>query len=133
MGKDTNKQGSTELHQYVVKNVLITMSKPHSMVWANNTGVGRDLNYDDRIIRFGLKGSSDIIGLYKGIFLAIEIKTGNAVQNKFQKNFEKRVRQIGGIYVVITEKNVEQVSNIVEREYQELNKGYFYEMAMEKN
>lgn len=115
--------GSTELHQYIVKTTLMAMSKKYCMVWANNTGVARDLNYDDRIIRFGLKGSSDIIGTYKGLFLGIEVKTGNAVQNKFQKNFEKRIRQIGGIYIIINEQNVKQVLNIVEQHYQEIVKG----------
>lgn len=119
MGKNTNIQGSTELHQNIVKTTLLKMTTKHSRVWANNTGVGRDMS-GERVIRFGLKGSSDIIGIYKGIFLGIEVKTGNAYQNKYQKKFEKMICDMGGIYVVIRETNVEQVLNIVERAYQEI-------------
>lgn len=124
MGSSSNNEinkkiGSTELHQYIVKNILLAMTTKYSRVWANNTGM---IKTDDRVVRFGLKGSSDIIGIYKGLFLGIEVKTGNAVQNKFQKNFEKMICQMGGIYVLITDKNVKQVSNIVKRKYKELTK-----------
>ncbi len=109
--------GSTELHQFVVKNCLLKMTTKHSRVWANNTGM---IKTEDRVVRFGLKGSSDIIGIYKGLFLGIEVKTGNAYQNKFQINFEKMICMMGGIYVLITDQNVEQVLNIVEQKYQEI-------------
>ena len=78
--------------------------------------MGRDLK-SERIIRFGLKGSSDIIGIYKGRFLAVEIKTGNAVQSDQQKKFQKMVCKLGGIYVVIRDTNVEQINMIVEQSY----------------
>jgi hypothetical protein len=96
------------------------MSTPVSRVWANNTGAGKAIDNPDRIIRFGLKGSSDIIGIYKGLFLGIEVKTGNAKQSSFQKNFEKMICAQGGIYVLIREKNVEHILEIVELKYQEL-------------
>ena len=115
--KNTGKKGSTALHQNVVKKTLMAMSSPHCRVWANNTGM---IKTEDRVVRFGLKGSSDIIGIYKSYFLAIEVKTGNAKQNKFQKNFEEMVCGMGAIYVLITDKNVEQVSTIVEQKYQEI-------------
>lgn len=118
-----SKMGSTELHQFIVKNILLLMTTKDSRVWANNTGVGKDLN-SERVIRFGLKGSSDIIGIYKGLFLGIEVKTGNAKQNKFQKNFEKMVCNLGGIYVIVRESNVKQVLNIVEQRYKEIRNGY---------
>lgn len=112
-----NQHGSVELHQYVVKKVLLFMTTKYSRVWPNNTGM---IKTEDRVVRFGLKGSSDVIGLYKGIFLGIEVKTGNAHQNEFQINFEKMIRLHGGIYVLIKETNVEQVLNIVEQKFQEL-------------
>lgn len=94
------------------------MTSEHCRVWANNTGVGMDMNCE-RIIRFGLKGSSDIIGLYRGVFLGIEVKTGNAKQSKFQINFQKMVDKIGGLYVVCRETSVEQIDMIVEQKYRE--------------
>lgn len=120
MGQSTNNQtnqkGSTELHQFVVKSILLDMTTAYSRVWANNTGM---IKTEDRVVRFGLKGSSDIIGIYKGLFLGIEVKTGNAKQSKFQLNFEKMICAQGGIYVLINDKNVKQVRNIVEQVYRE--------------
>jgi len=88
--------------------------------WSNNTGVGKDIS-GERIIRFGLKGSSDIIGIYKGLFLGIEVKTGSAKQSKDQKRFQNMIDKMGGIYVVITDKNVNQLLNILESEYARTN------------
>ena len=95
---------------------MLKMTSKHCRVWPNNTGVGRDMS-GERIIRFGLKGSSDIIGIYKGLFLGIEVKTGSATQRKEQINFQKMVDSLGGIYVVCRETNVEQIDRIVEQEY----------------
>jgi hypothetical protein len=71
----------------------------------------------ERVIRFGLKGSSDIIGIYKGRFLGIEVKTGNARQSKDQKRFQAMIDKMGGIYVVIRESNVKQLLSILEDEW----------------
>jgi len=52
--------------------------------------------------RWGLKGSSDILGILPdGMFLAIEIKTGKAVQSKHQVAFMNRVRKSNGMYMVV--------------------------------
>ena len=91
------------------------MTLPYCRVWPNNTGVGRDMS-GERIIRFGLKGSSDIIGIYKGLFLGIEVKTGNAVQSKDQKNFHSMIKNMGGIYI-LCKNNVEHIDILVEQEY----------------
>jgi hypothetical protein len=51
---------------------------------------------------YGLKGSADIIGMTSnGTFVAVEIKTGKAVQNKHQLAFEKAVKKRFGIYQII--------------------------------
>lgn len=91
------------------------MTSNYCRVWPNNTGVGRDMS-GERIIRFGLKGSSDIIGIYKGLFLGIEVKTGNAVQSKDQKNFQSMLESMGGIYI-LCKNNVEQIDMLVEQSY----------------
>ena len=97
------------------------MTSEHCRLWANNTGVGRAMD-SDRIVRFGLKGSPDIIGLYKGLFLGIEVKTGNAKQSKEQKFFQNMVDNLGGIYVVCRETDINQINNIVEHLYLERSK-----------
>lgn len=55
-----------------------------------------------RYQRFGFPGSPDILGILPdGRYLGIEIKTGNAVQNKNQKKFERKIKDNNGIYLVI--------------------------------
>lgn len=121
MAKGNNtKKGSTGEHQKVVKLVLLKMTSKYCRVWPNNTGVGRDMS-GERIIRFGLKGSSDIIGVYKGLFLGIEVKTGNAVQNKDQINFQKMIESCGGIYI-LCKNNVEHIDILVEQAYKAITK-----------
>jgi hypothetical protein len=69
-------------------------------VWRNETGVG--FNGRGGRLRYGLKGSSDIIGITRdGKFLAIEAKTGNAKQSTQQKNFQSMVETFGGNYFVV--------------------------------
>lgn len=82
------------------------------MFWNNPTGVARSLDDPDRIIKFGLKGSADIIGIHPvtvtpemvgqriGQFAAIEVKVPGKHQRKDQKNFEMAVKRQGGIYIV---------------------------------
>ena len=119
MVKNCNtKKGSTGEHQKVVKLCLLKMTSKFCRVWANNTGM---IKTEDRVVRFGLKGSSDIIGIYKGLFLGIEVKTGNAVQSKDQKFFEGMITDMGGIYI-LCKNNVEQIDKIVEQEYKKITK-----------
>ena len=99
--------------------LLSSLPMETCMAWSNNTGKVQ-CKRTDAWIKFGLKGSSDILGCYKGLFLGVEVKTGGATQHDGQKRFEKMIRQIGGIYVVIRDTNVEQLLNIVEDEYMRL-------------
>jgi len=109
------KQGSNAAHAELVKLILVAIgASPKCRVWSNNTGIGRSLN-SERIIHFGLKGSSDIIGLTcDGKILCLEVKTGKAIQSKAQKNFQKMIEKFGGRYYVI--RSVEQVKTIIEEE-----------------
>ena len=67
-------------------------------VWRNNVGaakVGR------RWLRFGLKGSSDILGVGPaGRLLAVECKTAKGVLSPEQAEFLMRVKRGGGIAIV---------------------------------
>ena len=75
--------------------------------WRNNTGA---VKVDKRFIRYGVKGSSDIVGVIKGSgrFLAVEAKRpyikGVQAAGKLsddQKAFLKAVRDANGVAVVI--------------------------------
>lgn len=104
--------GSTKAHQELVKNILLYISKfPYCRAWANNSGVARSMDNPNRIIRFGLKGSSDIIGIYKKNLLAIEVKTGKSKQTPQQKAFMHMVLSQGGVYILA--RSVQDVSLII--------------------
>jgi len=93
-------------HQLLVTKILCELSKnPNIRVWQNSTGVAKSLD-DERFIKYGLNGSADILGiifrqdLNVGQFLALEIKTGSARQSKAQLNFEKMIKDRGGVYIL---------------------------------
>ena len=80
--------------------LLALGSRPGIRVWRNNTGALRDSN--GRVIRFGLKGSADILGILAphGRMLAIECKTETGRQSEQQKRFQEMVEKHGGVYVL---------------------------------
>lgn len=65
--------------------------------WRNNTG---SVKMDDRFVSFGMKGSSDLFALHKGMFYAIEVKAPKGVQSPAQKQFQSDVEVSGGVYVL---------------------------------
>jgi len=64
-----------------------------------------------RPIKFGYPGSSDIIGVYKGRFLAIEVKRRKGVRKKEQIAFQRIITESGGI--AIFAECVEDVQKII--------------------
>jgi hypothetical protein len=108
----------------IQKRVLLALSQAGLLVWDHPTGsalspdilrhviqqewVGRRLadvlkpGRDYRRIAYGLEGSSDLIGISPigGKFIGCEIKTPDGLQRPAQKNFERAVHRVGGIYIV---------------------------------
>lgn len=60
-----------------------------------------------RFIHFGVKGAADLSGIIKcgGIRLEIEVKSGGAVQTAEQKNYEKMIKDFGGIYILARDRD----------------------------
>lgn len=75
-------------------------SVPDLVLWRNNCGVAERAG---RVIRFGVggKGGADLIGIYRGKFLAVEIKSNTGRQSPDQKLFEQLVLRKQGVYVVL--------------------------------
>jgi len=98
-----SQKGSSEEHTNLVNKTVFTVgSSKYARVWKNATGVARAMDNDNRIIRFGLPGSSDILGVVNsGHILCLECKTGDAKQNKQQRNFQKMIDSMGGIYILV--------------------------------
>ena len=71
------------------------------LTWRNN--IGRAQTRTGAYITYGVgnPGGADLIGLYRGRFVAIEIKTPIGRQSREQKMFQALVEAHGGIYVVL--------------------------------
>ena len=91
-------------HSDLVHLLLMALSLPGVRVWKNATGVARDMNDDDRMISYGLKGSADITGIVRcksglGVRLEVECKTGTGKLHAEQKNFKNMIEIMGGVHI----------------------------------
>ena len=84
--------------------------EPGLVLWRNNCGAaeinGRRLAYG-----VGNPGGADLIGVWHGRFIAIEIKTPTGRQSEAQRVFEQLVTRNGGIYVVL--RSVEEAHGFI--------------------
>jgi hypothetical protein len=87
-------------HEKLIREIFAKYGAiPYWRIWKNNTGVAFQ---GKRRISFGLVGSADILGITNtGKFVALEVKTGQAVLSKQQVNFGLMIREMCGIYTVI--------------------------------
>lgn len=71
---------------------------PGLVLWRNNCGFDAD-----RKVRYGVgsPGGADLIGLYRGRFLAVEIKTPTGRQSNEQRTFQALVEAKGGVYAIL--------------------------------
>ena len=84
----------------VVREVLLAVgSLPSVRCWRNNTGT---LVVQDRRVAFGLRGSSDVLGVVgpSGRLLAIECKSDRGRMTSHQRAFAEMVVRFGGLHVV---------------------------------
>lgn len=81
---------------------ILEAANYYGFFWRNNTGaLPINTSGRTRFIRFGMRGSADIIGLVQGRFVAIEVKTKTGKQSEHQREFQMRVEKSGGIYALV--------------------------------
>lgn len=86
-------------HETLVNDLLIALTAlPETIFYRNASGVGKTPN--GHYIRAGVLGGGDIMGGFKGRGVAIEVKTGLAVQRKSQKDFQRAWERAGCLYLV---------------------------------
>lgn len=80
--------------------IRLALNDPDLVLWRNNCGKaeirGRWVAYG-----VGTPGGADLIGVWRGRFVAVEIKTPTGRQSTEQKQFQQLVERKGGIYVVL--------------------------------
>jgi hypothetical protein len=78
---------------------------PHVGVWAwrNNSGMLRaEYKGKERVVRYGFRGSSDILGIGPGgVLVCVECKTATGRLSAYQHAFLQEIRERGGIAVVV--------------------------------
>ena len=83
-------------HADLVNRLLLAIS-PLGLAWSNSTGA---LKADDRMIRYGLPGSSDIIACIGGHFYGIEAKVGADRWRPKQQDFAAALTAANGTYIL---------------------------------
>lgn len=67
------------------------------LAWRNNTGAYKS---DTRFIKYGKVGSGDVLAVYRGKFMTIEIKVGLDKLSPDQESWMERVESCEGVAVV---------------------------------
>jgi hypothetical protein len=80
--------------------IRLELNHPDGVWWRNNCGRSKIGKF---WVAFGVgtPGGADLIGVFRGRFVAIEIKTLAGRQSPEQVTFQQLVERKGGIYVVM--------------------------------
>lgn len=86
---------------HLIQQVLTYLSYKGHYVWRNNTGATRAGKFNERFIRYGLPGSSDVLGCAKdGKLIAVECKIKPRKPTTLQIQFLSEVNKRGGYGVL---------------------------------
>jgi len=79
---------------------LVLGADPAGVWWRNNIGVAEIRGYR---VRFGVGGAggSDLIGLFRGVFVAVEVKTPIGRLSADQKLYQRLVESKQGVFAVV--------------------------------
>jgi len=103
------KQSRSEVN-VIMPEIQCALSREGARVFRNNVGLFTTI--DGRKVRTGLcVGSADLIGWYKGRFLACEVKVPGKKPKPHQQNFLDQVNLSGGIgfYATSAEESVDKL------------------------
>lgn len=83
-------------------NLIMREVSPLGLFWPNATGKARAFDNPNRVVSFGLPGSSDILGCLtpSGRMIGIEAKVGRDGHRDQQKNFAAALTKAGGLYIL---------------------------------
>lgn len=98
-GKKLKRESFRIEHDKLVNEIIIALNATGlGRFWSQPTGAAYRNN---TLIRYGVKGSADISGIIiGGKRIEVEVKTGKAVQEEQQVNFQRVILSYGGIYFV---------------------------------
>ena len=90
------------LEKHIQAQILHYLALKNVFHWRNNTGGAtyQGKNGKKSFVRFGQPGMSDILGIYKGKFLAIEVKRPGGKVTELQKKFLEAIESNDGIAIL---------------------------------
>jgi len=62
---------------------------------------------------YGRSGVPDIIGCHRGVFFGIECKAGKGTTTALQERELRRIKESGGIALVVNEDNVDNLKTLL--------------------
>ncbi|MFQ5445181.1 MAG: VRR-NUC domain-containing protein [Nitrospinales bacterium] len=70
--------------------------------YRSNTGGARLPGKGGRpqFVRFGVRGHPDIVAVYDGKYVGIEVKSEKGRQTKYQRWFQEDLEEAGGVYLL---------------------------------
>lgn len=74
---------------------------PSLVLFRNNCGSAVMRNGFRVTFGVGNPGGADLIGCFRGIFVAVEIKTPEGRQSKEQRQFQQLIESKGGVYTIL--------------------------------
>ena len=89
--------------------ILDWLARKGIFAYRQNTG---GANLKGFYVRFGKRGAPDIVAIYRGMYVGIEVKKAGGVQSDDQRAYMANVRQAGGMYILAHE--LEDVTRVLE-------------------
>jgi|GEM_PF-4071532 len=93
----------SQLEKLIEKKILLKVGGHKDIVcWSNDVGTARALTPPHQHIRYGKKGSGDIVGIMSpfGNHFDIEVKTSKGVQRETQIIYQKATVAKGNFYII---------------------------------
>lgn len=88
----------------IEESILQWLNSNGFFAWKNNTGGYFDTQkktFRKHVSKFALNGASDVIALRQGVVYFIEVKTILGVQSNVQKQFERKIKENKGNYLLV--------------------------------
>jgi hypothetical protein len=94
--------------------IRLALNDPEGVWWRNNLGTAL-LNGGARV-RYGIgnPGGADLIGIFRGRFVAIEVKRPGRKQTPDQRMFQDLVERKRGIYAVVRSVEEAEAAEVLE-------------------
>lgn len=94
-------------HAGLTRTIIADVLSPRGLAWVNNTGALKD--HTGRLVRYGCRGSPDILAVIAGRSVGVEVKVGRDRQRPDQAAFADAMHRAGGVYILA--RSVEDVIN----------------------